>query len=191
MKCTEGYFRGTINFRYPGRFILSECDPVGIRHIFILHSYMETQKPFYDKQMIASHIWMETSTSGDGYVYKDIDGCFASLLSQHSHSQNLPSTTQNPSHSHSVNTISLPAGIAGQTAKIINNSPAPITIKSGGHAAITLNGASIKFFEGGEVKFLGDFLGSVECEHEFVEYIGLTNRFNYCKKCDQKQSENT
>lgn len=25
------------------------------------------------------------------------------------------------------------------------------------------------------------------CQHEFVEYVGLTNRFNYCKKCDLKQ----
>lgn len=25
------------------------------------------------------------------------------------------------------------------------------------------------------------------CQHEFVEYVGLVQKFNYCKKCDQKQ----
>jgi hypothetical protein len=27
------------------------------------------------------------------------------------------------------------------------------------------------------------------CSHEMVEYIGITDRFMYCKKCDKKQAD--
>lgn len=34
---------------------------------------------------------------------------------------------------------------------------------------------------------IGD-LKSVDCLHEWLEYVGFKECFFYCKKCDQKQS---
>lgn len=29
--------------------------------------------------------------------------------------------------------------------------------------------------------------GKSDCSHEWVEYIGVMNRFEYCSKCDEKK----